>query len=75
MMLCQANFEDLFPDLFPGEAPETEAIRPKGASADCVARWEDDGGRHAVPLPWRRKAIARSRPGRGRPAFAADRPA
>lgn len=67
MMLCQADFEELFPDLFRDDSDEPKSNRPDGASADCVARWEDDGGRHAVPLPWRRKAIARS-PARGEAA-------
>jgi hypothetical protein len=36
-MISRTDFEDLFPEVFP----------PRGPSADCVARWEDDGGRPA----------------------------
>ena len=60
MMICKADFEDLFPDLFQSE-PEPAARRkivPPGA--DSIARWEDDGGR---PLPVHRRRCAAS--GRG----------
>ncbi len=36
-MISRTDFEDLFPEIFPS----------RGLSADCVARWEDDGGRPA----------------------------
>ena len=53
MMLCKADFEELFPELFPRENQATLSPAP---SADCVARWEDDGGTVA-PSPSRRFAI------------------
>ena len=55
MMLCKADFEELFPDLFRPKDIEPSAARP---SARCLARWEDDGGRttsaNIIPLPHRR---------------------
>ncbi|MBB05167.1 MAG: hypothetical protein CML03_06585 [Pseudooceanicola sp.] len=36
-MISMTDFEDLSPEIFPSRGP----------SADCVARWEDDGGRPA----------------------------
>lgn len=55
MMLCKADFEELFPDLFRPKYIEPSAARP---SARCLARWEDDGGRttsaNIIPLPHRR---------------------
>ena len=45
MMLCKADFEDIFPDLFkPNHCALTET--PVAAnSRECIARWEDEGGR------------------------------
>ncbi|MBK0328411.1 hypothetical protein I5535_14065 [Rhodobacteraceae bacterium F11138] len=60
MMICAADFEELFPDLF---APEPAfVVRPaaNAPSAECIARWEDDGGSHAEIAPSRRNAPARS---------------
>lgn len=59
MMLCKADFEELFPELF--EQPRRTPALP---SADCVARWEDDGGapavmnRTATSRPWPAQAAA-----------------
>ena len=59
-MISMTDFEDLSPEIFPSRGP----------SADCVARWEDDGGRpaerpaasgrtaDAVPIPPARLSIA-----------------
>lgn len=45
MMICKADFEELFPDLFqPEPNPDTPRMA-KPANARCIARWEDDGGR------------------------------
>ncbi|WP_341860930.1 hypothetical protein [Gymnodinialimonas sp. 57CJ19] len=60
MMLCQADFEDLFPDLFPGDTRETEAIRLNAPSAHCVTRWKDDAAPlHATPQSGRLNASKR----------------
>ena len=45
MILCKADFEELFPARFdagPGLAQQTRTIRSLDVS---IARWEDDGGR------------------------------
>ncbi|MEP3687498.1 MULTISPECIES: hypothetical protein [Sulfitobacter] len=49
MMLCRADFEELFPEMF---EPQVSAT-PAAPSDDCVARWEDDGGAPA-PVVWKR---------------------
>lgn len=43
MMICKADFEELFPHLFTREAqPKIETtLVPTDA---CIARWYDDGG-------------------------------
>ena len=43
MMICRADFEDLFPLMFQPEDNDWVAE----PSALSVARWEDDGGRPA----------------------------
>ena len=48
-MLCRADFEELFPEMF---EPQVSAT-PAAPSDDCVARWEDDGGAPA-PVVWKR---------------------
>ena len=53
MMLFQADFEELFPELF--------EPKPSGAAAapsdGCIARWEDDGGAPApISRSWRGRA-------------------
>jgi len=59
MMLCKADFEELFPELF--KQNPRAAAQP---SVDCVARWEDDGGAPAVinrvptRRPWPAQAAA-----------------
>tara|TARA_R100000935_G_C2839237_1_gene170081 strand:- start:1566 stop:1856 length:291 start_codon:yes stop_codon:yes gene_type:complete len=47
MMLYQADFKELFSELF---SQENKAALPPAPSAECVSRWEDDGGT-AVPYP------------------------
>ncbi len=47
MMICDADFEELFPTIF-RRGPH--AANNLGPSADCVARWEDDGGRPALMM-------------------------
>lgn len=55
MMLCKADFEELFQDLFRPKDMVSSVAEP---SAKCLARWEDDGGRttsaNIIPLPHRR---------------------
>ena len=52
MMICKADFEELFPHIFapdsrPSVAPGS-GVKPGVAS---IARWEDDGGRTLAPQP------------------------
>ncbi|MBT52721.1 MAG: hypothetical protein CMF72_04845 [Mameliella sp.] len=65
-MICNADFDDLFPALFQPE--HVPAVQPtaKAPSAACIARWEDDGGRHLPTAPQVRAAPPR------RPAFGSD---
>ena len=42
MMICKADFEELFPELF---QPSDMVSSVPGPSVKCLARWEDDGGR------------------------------
>lgn len=45
MMICKADFEELFPATFkPKLRSSTVLALPEPAPA-CIARWEDDGGR------------------------------
>ncbi|SMX48783.1 hypothetical protein [Maliponia aquimaris] len=54
MMICKADFEELFPHLFqpdPAPAPApAPALAPasrrmaRSASVECLARWENEGG-------------------------------
>ena len=52
MMVCKADFEELFPELLRLRDMERLVAEP---SAKCLARWEDDGGRttstNIIPLP------------------------
>lgn len=62
MMICNADFEELFPDLFqtePDPAVQQVAGEP---SVECIARWEDDGGRHLGPRAPLRCSAAVQRP-------------
>lgn len=42
MMICKADFEDLFPELFLPRDTESSVAEP---NTESVARWEDDSGR------------------------------
>ena len=44
MMICNADFEDLFPHLFKPEPAFAARQKTTSPSASCIARWEDDGG-------------------------------
>lgn len=57
-MICKADFEDLFPEMFRPRDNETSAAEP---SAECVTRWEDDGGRGAPVAPTRQPDASCSR--------------
>ena len=56
MMICKADFEELFPELFRPSDMERSVAEP---GAKCLARWEDDDGRttstNIIPLPHRRR--------------------
>lgn len=55
MMICKADFEELFPELFRPSDMVRSVAEPSGKS---LARWEDEGGRttsaNIIPLPHRR---------------------
>lgn len=55
MMICKADFEELYPELFRPSDMERSVAEPR---AKCLARWENDGGRttstNIIPLPHRR---------------------
>jgi len=64
MMICKADFAELFPHLFlPEPAP---AAHPMASAppVECMARWEDDGGRilpasrHGQAMPGRKSQYA-----------------
>ena len=44
MMVCKADFEELFPEVFKPEGRDAERTAPAGARPACIARWEDEGG-------------------------------
>lgn len=46
MMMRKENFDQLFPEALQLAADISHAGEP---SAECLARWEDDGGRAAPP--------------------------
>ena len=60
MMLCKADFDEIFSS---GQK-RTDAAKPASGPAhpdnECLARWEDDGGR-VLPNPSRRRARAARR--------------
>lgn len=66
MMICNADFDELFPDLF---CRPLTAAAPRAPEPGCLARWEDDGGR--IPAPQRPRA-APSVPRRAVRAGASD---
>lgn len=49
MMICDADFEELFPDLFQPEPAPVMQPAAKAPTAECFARWEDDGGLPRAP--------------------------
>lgn len=60
MMISKADFEELFPHLFkpePAAVPRQMATPPR---ANCIARWEDDGGLNEPSARPRRAAGRRS---------------
>ncbi len=55
MMICRADFEELFPEIFqPRHRPAAINVADAPSPA-CVARWEDDGGR--APIRTRRQEM------------------
>lgn len=44
-MLSRADFVDLFPGTLEPELEPPVTTRAVGQRVDCIARWEDDGGR------------------------------
>ncbi len=45
MMLCKADFEELFPETFKLNQCHVAPIVAGDPGPACLARWEDDGGR------------------------------
>lgn len=60
MMLCKADFEEIFPELFkPNQFHLAE--KPVGVTRPaCIARWEDDGGRLCKQLHRHDAPVART---------------
>lgn len=50
MMICKADFEDLFPHLFQPQPAPVPARAAKPQALACIARWENEGGRTG-PVP------------------------
>lgn len=53
MMICKADFEELFPTIFPTKPKAAPAAKMAAPSAACIDRWESDGGR-VLPKPPRK---------------------
>ncbi len=49
-MICNADFEELFPALFQTEPVRAACPRAQVPSAECIVRWDDDGGRQATSV-------------------------
>jgi len=47
-MICRADFEELFPEIF---RPTPMSGSRQSPTEECLARWEDDGGRPSVRAP------------------------
>lgn len=45
MMICRADFEELFPETF---RPTPKSDSGQSRTEECLARWEKDGGRPSV---------------------------
>ncbi len=56
MMLCKADFEELFPSLFKTK-DHTLGEAQLSSGNDCISRWKDDGG-SVLALPAREHAPA-----------------
>ncbi len=50
MMICDADFDELFPNLTSPERRDVPAHEARAPNETCIARWEDDGGK-ASPFP------------------------
>lgn len=52
MMICKADFEELFPEIFPTESHNGRKEKVQRSNLDCLVRWEDDSDRlSAAPAP------------------------
>ncbi len=51
MMICKADFEELFPETFRSHQRPLAGRTVGNPSPACLARWEDDGGRPSRQLP------------------------
>ncbi len=60
MMICDADFDELFPPMAQPKRQNVRARRPVTPGKPCIARWEDDGGRTSHILPRRKTVIAHS---------------
>ena len=55
MIICKADFEELFPEIFAPEPHLSPKLKVHQPSAECLRRWEDDGGHFgASPQPCER---------------------
>ncbi len=61
MMLCKADFDELFPNMFdPGQRP-LAALSSAAPDIACITRWEDDGGRTLAIQPRPMAVAAKAR--------------
>ncbi|WP_193143306.1 hypothetical protein [Meridianimarinicoccus sp. MJW13] len=61
MMICRADFEELFPELFPAEpAPEVSQVAMPD-SASISARPDDNAGKRR-PSPWQGRVVSDREP-------------
>lgn len=59
MMICKADFEELFPHLFQPEPAPVARKMARPASAECLARWENEGGATLPAIGQGRAAASR----------------
>ena len=47
MMICKADFEELFPEIFKSKGPAATAADPLPDDG-CIDRWKDGAGRYVT---------------------------
>ena len=62
MMICKADFEELFPELFQPEPAVAAHPKANAPNAECTAQWQDDGGRFLSAIRRRNLSEQRATP-------------